>query len=247
MWMAEAGSLCATAIADAVGEQPRGLRPLRAGDYSFNQIGPTAFYMLLSNIPIEEQKRRAYYAVGGCGGNIGWHTPHDLLDVADLEILRRDLRVYLTTILRVVNAPIYPFDYAATIDEIAAAVRAYDQAAAGEVDLSPVVRDLEALAGDYARWRAAAESSVPAGDADERRRVNGTLRRLARRLIPLNYARGERFDHDPATKFGPVPRLEAATRIASAPPEMRGFLRTGLVRERNKVRAILRDARRDLA
>jgi hypothetical protein len=247
MWMAEAGSLCATAIADAVGEQPRGLRPLRAGDYSFNQIGPTAFYMLLSNIPIEEQKRRAYYAVGGCGGNIGWHTPHDLLDVADLEILRRDLRVYLTTILRVVNAPIYPFDYAATIDEIAAAVREYDKAAAGEVDLSPVVRDLEALADDYARWRAAAESSVPAGDADERRRVNGTLRQLARRLIPLNYARGERFDHDPATKFGPVPRLEAATRIASAPPEMRGFLRTGLVRERNKVRAILRDARRELA
>ena len=30
---------------------PSGVRPLRAGDYSFNQIGPTGLYMLLSNIP----------------------------------------------------------------------------------------------------------------------------------------------------------------------------------------------------
>ena len=67
------------------------VRPLRAGDYSFNQIGPTGLYMLLSNIPIEERKRRGYYAVGGCGGNIAWHTPDDLMPVADLEILRRDL------------------------------------------------------------------------------------------------------------------------------------------------------------
>ena len=247
MWMAEAGTLCSTAIADAVGVPPRGVRPLRAGDYSFNQIGPTAFYMLLSNIPIEEQKRRGYYAVGGCGGNIAWHTPHDLMPVADLEILRRDLRVYLTTLLRVVNAPIYPFDYAATIGEIASAVREYHKAAAGEVDLSPVVRDLEALEGDYTAWRAEAAARVQGGGADERRRVNGTLRRLARHLIPLNYARGERFDHDPATKFGPVPRLEGAARLASAPPALRGFLRTGLVRERNKVRAIIRAARRELA
>jgi N-acetylated-alpha-linked acidic dipeptidase len=246
MWMAEAGDLCSEAIADAVGERPRGMRPLRAGDYSFNQIGPTAFYMLLSNIPIEEQKRLGYYAVGGCGGNIAWHTPTDLMDVADLEIVRRDLRVYLTTILRVLNSGTYPFDYAAAIEEIATAVQQYQKAAAGEVDLQPLVADLDALRADYTRWRSEAEARA-AGDRAARRQVNATLRRLARLLVPLNYARGERFDHDPAVKFGPVPRLEAAARVASAPAATKSFIRTGLVRERNKVRAVLRAVRRELS
>jgi hypothetical protein len=246
MWMAEAADLCASAIADAVGVAPHGMRPLRAGDYSFNQIGPTAFYMLLSNIPQEERTRRGYYAVGGCGGNVAWHTPQDLLEVADLDVLRSDLQVYLTTIVRTVNAPLYPFDYARSIDEIAAAVRQYHAAAAGAVDLQPVVDDLEALRAKYQRWRADAEVRATSADPAERRRLNTTLRRLARHLVPLNYARGERFDHDPAVKFGPVPRLEAATRLAGAPDEQKRLIVTGLVRERNKVRAILRAAAREI-
>ena len=247
MWMAEAGDLCTRAIADAVGRPAHGMRPLRAGDYSFNQIGPTAFYMLLSNIPQEERARRGYYAVGGCGGNVAWHTPQDLLDVADLDVLRADLRIYLTTIIRTVNAPLHPFDYGAAIAEISSAVRQYHVAADGVVDLQPVVDDLEALAADYVRWRSEAEARVIVGDLHDRRRLNATLRRLARQLVPLNYARGERFDHDPAIKYGPVPRLEAATRLASASADLKPFMITGLVRERNKVRAMLRAARRELA
>jgi N-acetylated-alpha-linked acidic dipeptidase len=246
MWMAEAGDLCTRAIADAVGVEAHGMRPVRAGDYSFNQIGPSAFYMLLSNIPADERARREYYAVGGCGGNVAWHTPQDLLDVADLDILRRDLQVYLTTIIRVLNAPLCPFDYAASIDAIAAAVRQHQTAAGEEVDFGPILEDLEALRHAYLAWRTKAESRVAEATADERRRLNATLRRLARHLVPLAYARGERFDHDPAVKFGAVPRLEAAAQIGSATADMKRFIRTGLVRERNKIRAILRSARREL-
>ena len=46
-------------------------------------------------------------------------------------------------------------------------------------------------------------------------------------LVPLNYARGERFDHDPALKFGAVPRLEAALDLAAAPAELRPFIKGG--------------------
>lgn len=248
MWMAEADALCRGAIRDALGLPSERVRPLRAGDYSFNQIGPTGLYMLLSNIPVEERKRRGYYAVGGCGGNIAWHTPDDLMPVADLEILRRDLAVYLTTIVRLVNAPLHPFDYAAAVAEIQAAVSRYHDAAAGEIDLSPVVADLAALAEDINAWRVDAEARIGARSADpeERRRLNGVLRQIARSLVPLNYARGERFDHDPAMKFGPVPRLEPAASLASAEPGLKPFLRVGLVRERNKVRAAVRALRREL-
>jgi hypothetical protein len=222
------------------------VRPLRAGDYSFNQIGPTGLYMLLSNIPIEERKRRGYYAVGGCGGNIAWHTPEDGMQVADLEILRRDLAVYVTTILRVLNAPLYPFDYAATAAEIRDAVARYQQAANDEFDLRPVLEDLDALRDELITWRAEADVRARNGDGIERRRLNGVLRRIARRLVPLNYARGERFDHDPALKFGPVPRLEGAALLPSMDPTLKPFALTALVRERNKVRAVLREVRREL-
>lgn len=248
MWMAEADALCTGSIRDALGLPAQRVRPLRAGDYSFNQIGPTGLYMLLSNIPIEERKRRGYYAVGGCGGNIAWHTPDDLMPVADLEILRRDLAVYLTTIGRIVNAPLHPFDYAAAVEEIHTAVAGYQRAAAGEVDLSKVLEDLAELAENIRHWRAEAVPRVEraAGNATERRHLNAVLRRLARHLVPLNYARGERFDHDPALKFGAVPRLEAAATLTSASTESKPFVKVGLVREVNKVRAIVRAARREL-
>ena len=240
MWMAEAGALCSAAIADAVDIEAQRLRPLRAGDYSFNQVGLTGLYM------IEERKRRGFYAVGGCGGNIAWHTPVDTMEVADPAIIDRDLRVYLTTILRILNAPIYPFDYAEAIDEIAAAVHQY-QAVPGAPDLQPLVLDLKLLRSDFSRWQAEAAVLVrQARDAETRRDINGCLRRLARILVPLNYSRGERFDHDPAVKPGVVPRLESALQLATASPDVRPFIQTGLVRERNKLRAMIRAARREL-
>ena len=33
--------------------------------------------------------------------------------------------------------------------------------------------------------------------------LNSVLRQIARLLVPLNYARGERFDHDPAHEVRP--------------------------------------------
>lgn len=248
MWMAEADALCKASISDALGVSSQRMRPLRAGDYSFNQIGPTGLYMLLSNIPIEERKRRGYYAVGGCGGNIAWHTPDDLMPVADLEILRRDLAVYLTTIVRILNAPLHPFDYSAAVDEIQATVTQYQQAAGSEIDFGPILEELIGLGDEIRRWRVEAEKRIGkgSGEATERRRLNDVLRQIARLLVPLNYARGERFDHDPALKFGAVPRLEAATSLASAPEDLKVFMKVGLIREANKVRAILRAVRREL-
>ncbi|MFN2445315.1 MAG: M28 family peptidase [Vicinamibacterales bacterium] len=248
MWMAEADGLCRSAIRDALGLSSERMRPLRAGDYSFNQIGPTGLYMLLSNIPIAERTRRGYYAVGGCGGNIAWHTPDDLMPIADLEILGRDLAVYLTTIIRILNAPLYPFDYAAAVDEMHDAVTTYQETAGSEVDFGPILSDLRRIRDELRAWRAEAEKLVREDSAGEigRRSANAALRRIARLLVPLNYARGERFDHDPALKLGAVPRLEAALTLARLDPAVRPFARVGLVREFNKVRGMLRAVRREL-
>jgi hypothetical protein len=116
------------------------------------------------------------------------------------------------------------------------------------VDFSAIIEDLAELSGELRAWCADADARIQqaAADAGERRRLNAVLRQIARLLVPLNYARGERFDHDPALKFGAVPRLEAAATLATAPTDLKPFIKVGLVREANKVRAIIRAARREL-
>jgi hypothetical protein len=104
---------------------------------------------------------------------------------------------------------------------------------------------MTALAAALRAWQQEAGERIGDGsNADRRRRLNATLRQIARLLVPLNYARGERFDHDPALKFGVVPRLEAAATVAHASPEMKPFVKVGLQREINKVRATLRAVHR---
>lgn len=239
MWMAEAGDLCRRAIEDATGVTPHRLRPIRAGDYSFNQIGLTSFFMLLSNIPKTERDARGYYPVGGCGGNIAWHTEDDTLEVADRDSLARDLRVYVTAIVRVLNAPILPFDYRAALKEIADAVEEYRKQAGGLVDFAYLDRELKQLKTALRRFYAGLARPARGAAAE---RANDTLKELARILVPINYASAERFDHDPALPLGPVPRLAAAARLPSAPPEQRRFLQAGLTREINKVANALHEA-----
>jgi hypothetical protein len=242
-WMAEAAELCIDAIADAAGAAARGGRSPRSAD-SFTQIGVTGFFQRLSMIPAAERRARGDYAVGGSAGSPRWHTPEDDGSVADIAVLRRDLQVYLTTILRVVNAPLHPFDYTAAVLEIGAAVQRYQQAAGNAVNLRGASESLKRLRRELAVWRSDAETALRHNPRNHelRRRVNEAIRRLARILVPLGYVRGERFDHDPAVRLSAVPRLEGALHVAGVPSGMRPLLQAALVRERNKVQAAIGDA-----
>lgn len=155
-----------------------------------------------------------------------------------------DLHAYVLAVTRLVTAPLHPLDYTATVLEIGAAVQRYQDAAGNEFSLAGVSRDLGALRRAIASWRVGAESALARHPSDGalRRRVNARMRRLARVLVPLAYARGERFDHDPVLRFSAVPRLEAALHLASVPGPMRPFVRAALVRERNRIAALIRQA-----
>jgi Zn-dependent M28 family amino/carboxypeptidase len=90
-WMDETESFAQSVIRDVTGQESFGERPHQAGDYSFNNIGISSFFMLLSTMPDEERERLGYYGVGGCGANIEWHTEEDLIHIADREILMKDM------------------------------------------------------------------------------------------------------------------------------------------------------------
>ena len=244
-WMEETEAFAQSVIRDVTGQPAFGERPHQAGDYSFNNIGISSFFMLLSTMPDEERERLGYYAVGGCGANIEWHTEEDLIHIADREILTKDIGIYLAAVMGAANATIAPFDFSATLRGFEVTLEQYQTAAGDAFDFAPArdaLDELQAAVGEFAR-RTQALSSLAVTD-HRVRRVNHAIRRLARILVPVNYTRGPAFFHDPAESIPPLPDLNVALQLSRARPEERGFYRTHLTRGQNRLVAALRDARR---
>jgi N-acetylated-alpha-linked acidic dipeptidase len=244
--MSETEQFCQAAIRDVTGLPSDGERPHRAGDYSFNNIGISSFFMLLSSKPPEAIAAEGLYEVGGCGGNIEWHTEADDIQVASREILLRDIKVYISALSRVANAEIYPFDFRAVGKEFAGTLARYEEAAAGRFDFGPAKAEAAALQHELERFYAAAAA---AGDAAARARYNQAILNLARILGPINFGRAGRFRHDPAAPVRPLPDLASALGLAGLAPEtdIAHFTVASLVRGQNRVVDALRQARRELA
>lgn len=246
-WMPQAEAFCQAAIKDATGKASFGERPHRAGDWSFNNLGLTGFYMLFSTMPKGLLAEKGYYPVGGCGANIAWHTEGDTLEIFDEDNLARDLRAYAVTVARALNAPVHPFDLRALARDMREGLDAYQEAAGTYFNFGPSGEALgrleEALEG-FSR-RCAELASRPVRDPDVRA-ANAILRAVSGKLVRLHYARAERFRHDPATPVPPLPDLAPARALASADPVTRGFLQTHLLRGQNRVVWTLRSAARDI-
>jgi hypothetical protein len=236
--MTETAALVRGAITDIVPDAAfKAKRPNQAGDYSFNNIGITSFYMLSSTMADELRKEKGYYDVSGCGGNIAWHTENDQLEIADRDNLLRDIRIYLLSVLRVANATLLPYDFVATADEFAATVEGYAKAAGDHADLTPAREATSFFRAAVARLKDdAAAGRVPAS------RANELMKRLARILVPINFTRMPRFAHDPAFTAPPLPGLAVANELARCSGPMLGFAKTQLMRAQNRYVAALRDA-----
>lgn len=245
MWTEEADPLARAAIRDVTGEEAQWARPLRAGDYSFNNIGISGFFMLSSTMPEELRQEKGYYAVGGCGGNIAWHTEDDLLEIANRDNLRRDIALYATAIWRVANAQVPPFDFRLTLDRFQEALAGYQEQAGERFDFSPALGDLNALRGALDTFYAGVDALNGTDPTNTNARQAAQVQRmLARILIPVNYARQGRFWQDPAQNVPALPDLFLVGRLAAAEDgthEARAAL-VSLQRGMNRLRWALRQA-----
>jgi len=234
MWMREADSFCREVIRDVTGQDSRGKRPLRAGDYSFNQVGLTGFFMLLSNIPPARRKELGYnYVVGGCGGNIAWHTESDVLEVGDPDVLVTDIKIYVAAITRLLNADVFPFEHSHAAAEILDQLEKYQSSCQGHLDLVPAIQAASELKSALENFERTARSAAP----EKRREINQAILDISRILVPINYARGEKFDHDPAVSLPIVPKLDRAPQLPELVQNHQLYrcLQTELIRERNKI------------
>ena len=170
--MPETEGYVQSAIKAVTGLASHGERPHRAGDYAFNNIGISSFFMLSSTMPDDLRAEKKYYTVGGCGGNIAWHTENDLIDIADKEILLRDIKVYAQAVLGVANATIVPFDWSATTGEFVATVEKYRKDAGDAFDLAPAAKaakDLDKAAKKFTRAIKARQGAAGQGQSGDHR------------------------------------------------------------------------------
>jgi hypothetical protein len=238
--MGEVEALMRQVVPEVTGQSPNIRRPFKAGDQSFWGIGlPSlgAFRML----PLDHPDRAT---VGGSGAGWWWHTPADTLDKADPQILAQDTALYLTIAARLVIPPVLPFNFVPTAGEFATLLRELHETAAGTLPLDDLVARATHLQGLAARLegvRAAAAAGAPArprGKTAARiARLNRGLMRLSRILNPVLYTVEGPYDHDPALQIPMLPGLQGVRALARLDPasDAYGFLRTRLVRERNRV------------
>ena len=227
--MTEAESFVHKIIKDVANITPVCERPHRAGDYAFNNIGLSSFFMLSSTMSDELRKEKNYYAVGGCGGNIAWHTEHDLMEIADKDNLERDIKVYASSIIELCNCKILPFDWRNTVKEFNSTLNNYQKNSGGHFDLKISIEKLdqfEKLLNDF--YSNAENDKIEASDA------NRIIMELARILIPLNFSRDPRFTHDSAVPIPPLPIFSLCDEFNEIPTDLVGFAKNQLVRGQNR-------------
>lgn len=239
MWMPEADGLCRTSIDDVCGKDATENRPVRAGDYSFNNLGISGLFMLSSNIPKEVREARGYHPVGGCGGNSdAWHLSTDTLDKADQDVLVRDIRVYVVALARLLTDDVLPLDHRHTVERHKEYIQEYHNQANDHFDLSPVLEELDILDREVSRlYEEIYTGSIPTKEA------NKTIKKLSRTLVRLDFTTEGQFDQDPASTRPPYPGLEPATTLPDLEGDEYHFQQTQLKRARNAAIHRLRQAR----
>lgn len=244
--MAETRAFASEIIEAVAGQRLSPRRFGRSGDQSFWGHGIPSLLMTLSEQPPEAADPvlaalfRQISGGHGKSGGLGywWHTPEDTVDKIDPQFLRRDAVIYTLLTYRLCALAILPLDYPAVVDELTGVVGDLQAKAGDSFDLSPAAERLTALGSAVeklqSRIKALQQASLSDGAAGV---VNRCLMELGRTLIPVNYTRTGQFDQDLAVPTQPLPGLQPVARLASMEraSDERQFLITRLVRERNRL------------
>lgn len=238
--MPEATGFLSDAVRDATGQEAQVMRPFRAADWSFNNLGISGMLGLSSTMPPELVAEKGYYRVGGNGGNIEWHTNRDRIEIADRDIMLKDVKLYALTAFRTASAAILPFDFRIAAAEYLAALERY-RAIDDTVDLSPAVEACKGLQTALSRfYDDVAASRVSAAAASD------AILSLERTLVPAHFAVQGRFQQDPALDTPPLPAISLIQQVPRLADAQASFARTQIKRGRNQIVAAFREATRNV-
>ncbi len=232
--MAETWQIAAGVVRDLLGEPLTYRRQGRSHDQSFTGCGVPS---VLCGFSGPGEGEAAWW----------WHTPDDTLDKIDDANLVRDTQVYLLTCWRLCTAPVLPFDFTKTANELRDRLLTLHEAAGDHFDLAPLIADAAALHDAAGRLSAAA--SATDGDTARAERINAAMMAVAHALIPVNYTKAGPYEVDLALGGPVLPGLAPVADLGEMDQasDHARFLRTRLVRERNRVWHALSTARQAIA
>jgi hypothetical protein len=246
--MNETKDLAKDVIGALTGEKFEGGRFGRAGDQSFWGTGTPSLFMGLSEQePSNEPAAAAFGQLfgGGRSGGFGWwwHTTEDTLDKIDPDNLKRDCEIYLAIVYRALTDPIIPVNQLASVEEIEMGLRDWQTKANGHFDLSLSIDRVSKLKESAIKLQDLIKT-IDYSDKEKVVLINETLMEISRVLVPLNYVKGDIFDHDLALKQPVIPKLSAIEELIKAEKDSNQyhFIYNSLVRKSNEVNYALKTA-----
>jgi Iap family predicted aminopeptidase len=221
-------------------------RPFRAGDSAFQGIGVPEVSIGLPEIPPGHPDHAGY--VGGSERGWWWHTPADSLDKIDMKALVRDTELRLAELYSLATSPVLPYrlspiarSYRLALSDLQAASAPHFEGELAELAaraerLENLAQQIDTLVDDIRRQFAGQDI-----EGIEATALNRLLLRVAHQLNSTLYTASGRYEQDPAAPLPILPGLDPVRRLAVLDPESdeHGFLRTRLIRERNRVAATL--------
>ena len=243
--MAEAFDFTRDILKDAGGIDLEYRRMSRSSDQSFWGHGVPSTLAALSEQEVDDSPTgRAHAALLGGGGRAGglgwwWHTTEDTIDKIDPDFLVRDAWLYLAVLWELCTRNRLPFKPQAGLLELADGMERAQADAKGGLDLDDLTVQARALAD---RIDAIDLAAMPV------ERANALVMDLCRIIIPANYTASGPFEHDLALGGSPAMGLADTAKLGNLDPQSSDyrFLRTRLVRARNRVSGALRDVERQL-
>jgi hypothetical protein len=233
----EFAALANAVLTSEAGQPFSGRRLSRNSDQSFWGIGIPSIFNLLSSQPDDGL---------GLRNPLGWwwHTPEDLIDKIDPQILTRDTQIYRHLIDRLLTDAVLPIDISAQIADLSLTLSKIPSTDSGMVGLRELKSEVAGLQAAYAALKDKTQkfSSLPATVLDR------LFMRLSRALVPMDYTAGDRFSHDPALPQAKWPVLDPLRKFAAVSEETSDFhpLQIEARRAANRVRNAVATATREI-
>ena len=176
---------------------------------------------------------------GGARGGWWWHSRADTIDKIDRDRYGDTARIWLGYVWEMCTNPVLPMDFSSSASRIDQAITKMQQIAGGRFELDLPFDSFAAAAKSLS---AAIESM---DDEDQILRVNQTLKRLSRILLPAFETVGGRYEQDLYEHEGlqsAIPALHELRRLAATPEseDLAHLLHTELMRQRNRLSDALR-------
>jgi len=233
-------------VKDVLGEDLKSGRLAKTGDQSFFGLGLPAVNERTGFPPDVLEK------TAGAVLSSWYHSTEDTMDKVDMEAEMRAVRVYATSVLRLCNNTILPFEFVTVADEILTTLNDLQSKAKGAMDLSTLASKAERLKREATRLNATIEEISKLRTRTTRfqhgtTNINSCLMRLSRILDPVLYTVVGRYGQD---RYGAsylakqIPVLQPVIELAhmnSGSPDYHA-LKTKMIRERNKVSDALDEA-----